>query len=312
MFRYFRVVLMSRFCAAIFAAPLCAQPQEAPKTEPIKNSQLFNQTLAVLTQTPSDSVDNFVQIYNYSKQLNDLALFVVGAETINPEYKQLQPQYEKIRLPFRIVIREYKEVINDDHAQVEVVLATGDYNWNLKISWKETLALQREKTKWGATWRIMPGKPEIIRGAAENYIQRLTTFVAYPQQMRILLSRQKSAEHIKVLELQILLYLRQHEHVFNFKSGTFLQDILPYGGGDEEWETPENAAAKAAQTFSFNDQLLGKNYNEIKDKAKTVMVYLGQNEKLDFRFDGFAVVGFADGRVEFINAEQAKTLRWTP
>ena len=48
------------------------------------------------------------------------------------------------------------------------------------------------------------------------------------------------------------------------------------------------------------------------EPAETVMIYEGKNGKLDFRHNGRATVGFADGHVKLTDAEGAKKLRWKP
>ena len=42
------------------------------------------------------------------------------------------------------------------------------------------------------------------------------------------------------------------------------------------------------------------------------MIYEGKNGKLDFRHEGKATVGFADGHAKLIDAQGAKKLRWKP
>ena len=43
-----------------------------------------------------------------------------------------------------------------------------------------------------------------------------------------------------------------------------------------------------------------------------VAVYEGKNQTPDFRHNGKAVIGFADGHVEEIPEAQAGTLKWIP
>jgi prepilin-type processing-associated H-X9-DG protein len=66
------------------------------------------------------------------------------------------------------------------------------------------------------------------------------------------------------------------------------------------------------QSYNLNPQLADKDLAELEEVAQTVMIYLGKESNLDFRFGGKTVVGFADGHVEAVDAEHAKTLRWNP
>ena len=50
-----------------------------------------------------------------------------------------------------------------------------------------------------------------------------------------------------------------------------------------------------AVSYSFNVNLQGLKASAVKFPAKTVMLYEGKGGKLEYRHDGKAAVGFADG-----------------
>jgi len=66
------------------------------------------------------------------------------------------------------------------------------------------------------------------------------------------------------------------------------------------------------ESYAFNENLENAELDKLKVPANTVLIYEGKGGKLDFRHDGRAAVCFADGRVELISEEQAKTLLWAP
>jgi prepilin-type processing-associated H-X9-DG protein len=65
-----------------------------------------------------------------------------------------------------------------------------------------------------------------------------------------------------------------------------------------------------SSSYSFNENLEGIPLQRIKRPAETVLIYEGKNGQLDFRHDGRATIGFADGHVKPIKREHTKFLIW--
>jgi prepilin-type processing-associated H-X9-DG protein len=51
---------------------------------------------------------------------------------------------------------------------------------------------------------------------------------------------------------------------------------------------------------------------DIKNVPTLVALYLGRDQKLDFRYGGLSPVCFVDGHVKAVTPEEAKSLRWEP
>jgi prepilin-type processing-associated H-X9-DG protein len=66
-------------------------------------------------------------------------------------------------------------------------------------------------------------------------------------------------------------------------------------------------------SYSFNAQLEGMNQQDI-DKLehprRTVLLYEGENGRLNFRHNGQAHVSFTDGSTQLVDREQAQSLHW--
>ena len=65
-----------------------------------------------------------------------------------------------------------------------------------------------------------------------------------------------------------------------------------------------------AVRYSFNDHLAGISLTAIPSRDRTVTFYDGGDGILDYRYDGKAVVAFADGHVDVVAPDQAKNLIW--
>jgi prepilin-type processing-associated H-X9-DG protein len=85
---------------------------------------------------------------------------------------------------------------------------------------------------------------------------------------------------------------------------------MPYIKNESIFKCPSDASG--AVSYSFNANLAGVKLAKVSAPAETVMIYEGKNGKLDFRHEGKAAVGFADGHAKLVNAEGAKKLHWRP
>lgn len=97
---------------------------------------------------------------------------------------------------------------------------------------------------------------------------------------------------------------------FALQDSELRRSLLPYLPTlDVMLRYPEDQNAK----ISFNTRLTDLPIDKVRDTRRTVMLYEGENGKLDFRHNGRAIVLFVDGHVRYVNAESAKTLlQWSP
>ena len=61
---------------------------------------------------------------------------------------------------------------------------------------------------------------------------------------------------------------------------------------------------------TLNPAIGGVRANKVKSPKVTVVIYEGNEGKLNFKHNGKAAVAFADGRARMINKKQAKRLKW--
>lgn len=89
----------------------------------------------------------------------------------------------------------------------------------------------------------------------------------------------------------------------------FKAKLLPYLKSEQIFRCP---SVSSGESYSFNGNLTNYKLDNSPDAPRLVMFYEGKNGQLDFRHDGKTNVAFADGHVQTISREEAKTLRWKP
>lgn len=65
-------------------------------------------------------------------------------------------------------------------------------------------------------------------------------------------------------------------------------------------------------SYSMNPRLFKFNATAIAHPEKTVMLFIGETNKLNFLFEGRTIIVYADGHAKVIDKEQAKKLIWKP
>ena len=71
-------------------------------------------------------------------------------------------------------------------------------------------------------------------------------------------------------------------------------------------------AQMGTERWSFNASVMGKSQRSIRQPFQTVLIYEGENGRLDYRHEGNAIVALACGIARMVTPDQAKQLRWVP
>jgi prepilin-type processing-associated H-X9-DG protein len=116
--------------------------------------------------------------------------------------------------------------------------------------------------------------------------------------------------NVKQICLGFLMLAGDSGDVLKFKAGDWKKAISRFMPGKNVFRCPSDQSG--ADSYSVNIGVVGKAIKAIAKPAETVLVYEGKDEKLDFRHDGKAAVGFVDGHTAAVDAEQAKRLVWKP
>lgn len=121
-------------------------------------------------------------------------------------------------------------------------------------------------------------------------------------------ARLECASNLKQIALGAF-QMDQRKGKLAMTSQNFEAQMFPYLHTRELFRCP---SMSTAESFSFNGNLTNLSLKNLADSFHLVMFYEGRNGQLDFRHDGKTNVAFADGHVQTISREEAKTLQWKP
>lgn len=204
----------------------------------------------------------------------------------------------------------------------------------------EQLKLRRK----GTEWKIVPEDLETVKTfftnpdkAKGSVVAGYAAVYAHPDifvPARHAAIRVTCRNRAKSLCLLTLLVIIDNDDKFAFKASEYKKFLLPEylkdlkdrmaKESDKHWKFRIEAEtkrelefhcpldAKDSSGFTFNANLQKTSANVIKEPARTVMFYDGANGRLDFRHLDKATVGFADGHVAQVDAQEAKKLLWLP
>ena len=122
--------------------------------------------------------------------------------------------------------------------------------------------------------------------------------------------------NVKQIELGMLQYTQDHNGALPSSAAAYKNAVFPYIKSESVFHCP--ADQEGAVSYAMNAHLQGKNLDDLAHPSQVVLVYDGQNGTLDFRHDGKAVVGFADGhdraltQAQVQELTQAQELKWKP
>ncbi len=180
---------------------------------------------------------------------------------------------------------------------------------------KGTMSDRLPLRRYADGWKIVPGKPASL--SKRQYMASLLPFataIARPQTLASWMNKteeQVCLSNMKQLGLAGVQFLADHRGKFTLKTATAKKSLEAYYPGiDRIFHCPQDKSG--ADSYAFNRNLEGVRATDIAQPQQTVMLYDGKNGRLAFRHNGRAVVAFADGHVELVSRQQAKSLRWKP
>ncbi len=184
---------------------------------------------------------------------------------------------------------------------------------------EEKISLKRS----GNDWKIVPlstvelaaiaGQMEGKPGAAMPPVTVIASSITNYQVLFAARERARTVSclsNVKQISLAMLMYLQDYDEKFKLRADSYKAKLMPYCKNEQIFHCP--ADKSGAVSYSFNGNLQGVSMTALKFPAQTVMIYEGKNGKLEFRHNGMAIIGFADGHAKAMNALGATKLRWTP
>jgi prepilin-type processing-associated H-X9-DG protein len=212
-----------------------------------------------------------------------------------------------------ISVSEVKARITGDAAEVTFTSTIQDRSpLAEKRTAAERLLLKRTEGKW----LILAGDEANARKLGD---EPLTIFVHLLRYPRLLAEAREAARavacrtNVKQLCLAVGVLAQDHDERYALRADAWKKALMPYLGKEEVFGCPQaRVEGGPAVSYTFNHHLQGKPSAAVRRPNLTVMVYEGSKGKLDFRHDGKAVVGYADGSVRSVTVQEAAKLRWIP
>jgi prepilin-type processing-associated H-X9-DG protein len=120
----------------------------------------------------------------------------------------------------------------------------------------------------------------------------------------------QSLSNVKQLAVAAVILGHDHEKKFAIPRGKTRETLSSYVNNRDVWRLASDP--KGFVAYSFNEALSNVRFVELREPSRTVLIYEGSNKQLNFRHEGRAAVGFADGSARLISRSDASGLRWTP
>ena len=153
--------------------------------------------------------------------------------------------------------------------------------------WDETAAL--DAALWNDWWAL------------------LGFYFSQKQPLHAAAPAQRSLEQLQDLGIAMLMLVEDYNGRYAFAPRYRTEALRPYLNNRASFFVPDSD-----EIYGFNANLSDKSLAQFPDPARTVLFYEGHDEKLDFRYDGKAAVGFVDGHAALIAPDEAKNLIWKP
>jgi prepilin-type processing-associated H-X9-DG protein len=255
--------------------------------------------------TPEATVRTFLAAFG-SGDMKTAAICVKGAQTDLTDINVLVQPINKELVVLGVSSLETKLDGNRATVTCQVSMKFA------RIGKTGNLATQLNLASSEGKWLIVPDVTKINQGTLGSFNTMAYMFTDTKPFLRAREAARgvSCLSNVKQIGLGVLMFIQDHDERYKFKAETYKKSIMPYIKNEAVFRCPDDKSVGIS--YSFNANLAGIGLANLQYPADTVMIYEGKNGKLDFRHNGKASVGFADGHAKLINAEGAKKLRWKP
>jgi prepilin-type processing-associated H-X9-DG protein len=258
---------------------------------------------------PGEVIRSFVAALNRN-DMKTASTLVIGGQK-GAALELAQAEMKKALGAFTYEVREINLHATNAPQQIatmKIRLRLKD-SLNNKITHDERLNLRQE----GTLWKIVPLSAQemndsVYQNGESDILENFASYLASPR-IIIEIRAQKCMAHLKQLALGAFQLANDNGEKWAFNNRDFAKMLLPYTHNEEILLCP---LEPQGNSYSFNSQLSNVAQAKVAQPALTVLFYEGKDEKLNFRHDNRAGVCFADGHVELVTPERAKTLKWNP
>ncbi len=267
---------------------------------------------AASDSSPEKTVRAFVAALN-AGHFEEAASYVEGSSP-NADFKTLGQRWKRDKPSFSVSVLASETKGNKAVAKATLTIQPTSQPANRQTqTGNVTLVLVRGS----ARWLLVPMSMEEAKNASVNprtsEISLLTYMALMLQAPKAFESQRQSAQSAacqsNLKQIALAAYqLSQDKDKLAMTPQNFRTKLLQYLRVD----TFHCPSVSGGESYSFNGNLTNRKLESLPNAPRLVMFYEGKNGQLDFRHGGKANVAFADGHVQTISREEAKTLRWTP
>ncbi|RYZ78858.1 MAG: hypothetical protein EOP04_28890 [Proteobacteria bacterium] len=206
-------------------------------------------------------------------------------------------------------------ISSESEKQVTVKLDYSSQLYGSKQSHEITLQLYFNAARATAyeRWQVEVVEPENDGFLTKNPVGWAIYMLSQPEGFVTKFRAERSMHQLKHLGLGMMMMIHDYENQYALAPQYWREAVSGYIV--QLSNQPSDAVFTIPGTtelYCFNSNLSGKPQINIEAARNTVLLYEGKEQQLYFRDDGKSVVCFADGHVEIINTERAKTLIWNP
>jgi len=178
-------------------------------------------------------------------------------------------------------------------------------------------ASEADKSAWppnANNWRIVPPPVEEVLAKPLYEVQPLQLAAALAtRDPRLLpaIRQYQGLNQLKQLGLGAMQFTQDYDEIYAFDDVGHERALRPYLKNDSLF----TIAGTSNEKWHFNDNLATLSLVRHNEVARTVLFYDGEapaSDKLNFRFDGKTLIGFADGHCKALSKDELKDLVWKP
>jgi hypothetical protein len=251
--------------------------------------------------SPEEAVRGFADALN-AIDLPKAATFVDGAPEPK-EFEDLVKALEDARLQLRVTTVRVTRSRERATARFGLVVtragqATARENLNVAAE------LVANEDRW---FLVAPPLDE----PADPFNRWAATLRAGPEGVRRARIEAQSAQslaNIRQLAAATLRFARENGGRLALNQGNWRERIQEFVEDEAAFKSPGDRAA--GPSYTFNPGLANRTLASIRIRQRTVLLFEGRGNRVDYRWDGRAAVAFVDGGVMLISQDDARRILW--
>lgn len=269
---------------------------------------------------PETTVQSFLTAFSRG-DAQEIAKYVDGA-IATPELNTVLGTMRRASLPsdFRILLTPIKTTLTAPNEAVVTFTIQSSSSINLFTSSFSAVAPDAVLLKHNTDgWQIVAPTPDDIlvnkeeKPLDDNVVRYFAFMMRYPDkapQVQIMLAGNSAVKDVKKITNGLMMLAHDSNQVLQVNPTQYRTSLTYYVAGDDTYRPPLDKVGTVS--YRFNRRLVSKSLADFVTPSKTVLIYEGEEGKPAFRYNGLAVIGYADGSAKLVTPEEAKKLRWTP